>query len=145
LIQADKVQRVTVSASAIGSNVTAADRAGASTSVTVTGESVRPWSPVNLLATRESNGDLSLTWTRRSRMGLFWLDEVDVPLGEGSEQYRVTLLGDVATIEFTCAEPALTIAAADLATVGSGPAEVAIRQVGDWASSPPAQITINLP
>ncbi|MGE5100750.1 MAG: phage tail protein [Deltaproteobacteria bacterium] len=145
LIQANKVQRVALSASAIGSNVTAADRAGASVSVQVTGESVRPWSPVNLLATVESSGDVSLSWTRRSRTGLFWLDEVDVPLGENREQYRVTMLGALATVEFTCTEPALTIAATDVAAVGSGPAQVQLRQVGDWATSRAAQITINLP
>jgi len=78
LIQANAVQAVVLPASAIGSTVTASDRHSASASISVTGESVRPWKPVDLLAVVEPGGDISLSWTRRSRAGWFWLDEVDV-------------------------------------------------------------------
>ena len=145
LIEADKVQSVPLPFSAIGSTVTAADRASASTSIAVTGESVKPWTPVHLTAVINGNGTLSLSWTRRSRAGAFWLDAVDVPIGESREQYRVTLTGSSASAEFTCGEPVLTIGAAEVATLGSGPAQADVRQVGDWAVSRPAQLSINLP
>jgi len=56
----------------------------------------------------------------------------------------VTILGPLASAEFTCGEPALTIAASDLAAIGSGPAQVEVRQIGDFAASRPAQASINL-
>ena len=144
LLQGNMVRDVALPASAIGSTVTAADRDGASISAEVTGESVRPWTPVNLAAVIETEGDLSLTWTRRSRMGSAWLDGVDVPVGESREQYRVTLVGTLASLEFTCDEPALTIPAVSLAAIGPGAAQVEARQSGDWAASRPAQLTITL-
>ena len=46
--------------------------------------------------------------------------------------------------EYLDGEPALTIAASDLAAIGSGPAQVEVRQIGDFAASRPAQASINL-
>jgi hypothetical protein len=145
LIQANTVQNVPLPASAIGSTVTAADRAGASISIVVTGESVRPWTPIDLVPAFDAEGDLTLSWTRRSRAGSFWLDEVDVAIGESREQYRVTVIGPAASAEYTVGEPTLTIGAAELEALGSGPAGVEVRQIGDFAASRPAQVSINLP
>ncbi len=59
---------------------------------TAEGRGLRPLAPVHLRAKRQSNGDVRLSWVRRTRIdGDAW-DLVDVPLGETSEAYRVDLL-----------------------------------------------------
>jgi len=86
-----------------------------------------------------------LSWTRRSRAGFAWLDEIDAPVGESREQYRVTITATAASLELTVEEPRVTVAASDLATLGRGPTSVEVRQLGDWAASRPTQLTIDLP
>lgn len=127
-----------------GSAVSAAERNGSTTSVTFGAESVRPLTPVRLTAAMNSSGDLVLAWTRRSRTGFPWLDEVDAPIGEAREQFRVTLTGTSANLELTTEGPAVVVAAADIASLGSRSALIEVRQLGDWAASRPAQLTIDL-
>jgi hypothetical protein len=127
-----------------GSAVTAADRDGANASLTFGAESVRPLAPVMLTAAIEPSGDLRLQWIRRSRSGLPWLDEVDAPLGESREEYRVSIAGAGAALEFSTDAPELVVAASDVAALGAGPASIEVRQVGDWAASRPAELTIEL-
>jgi hypothetical protein len=57
----------------------------------------------------------------------------------------VTVVGPAASAEYTVGEPTLTIGAAELEALGSGPAGVEVRQIGDFAASRPAQVSINLP
>ncbi|MFK7842119.1 MAG: phage tail protein, partial [Sphingorhabdus sp.] len=45
------------------------------------GRALKPWSPVHPTWRFLAGGDLEIAWTRRSRAGLIWLDQVDVPLG----------------------------------------------------------------
>jgi hypothetical protein len=108
-------------------------------------EGLKPLSPVVLQADWQTNGDLWLNWTRRSRCGFAWIDEVDAPLGEAREEYRVKIVSSAATIEWPVEAPALMVAAADIASLGSGPATIKVRQVGDWAASHDAQASITLP
>jgi hypothetical protein len=110
--------------------------------VPVTGESLRPPSPVALKALSTGVGGLAITWTRRSRAGWSWVDGVDVPLGESRELYRLVLSGSAGSIEIEADEPEATIAAGELATVGTGAVSIEVRQIGDWAASRPAVLTI---
>ena len=110
----------------------------------LTAESLRPLSPVRVEATIQPNGDLAVGWVRRSRKGLAWIDEVDAPLGETREEYRVTLIGSAASLDLSTTRPALTIPANALAEAGTGPATIEVRQVGDWAVSRPAVVSISL-
>jgi hypothetical protein len=73
------------------------------------------------------------------------VDEIDAPLGESREQYRVTVTGPLGSIELLSDAPEATIPAADLARVGSGPATVEVRQIGDGAASRPAQCNVVIP
>jgi hypothetical protein len=144
VIQASALTPISLPVSSIGALVSGeANDAGASTQFA--GQSVRPLSPVQLQAAFQSNGDLLLSWTRRSRQGFAWVDGVDAPLGEMREQYRVDVSGMVASIELVAEEPSLTIAASDLAVVGAVSATIEVRQIGDLAVSMPARLTINLP
>jgi hypothetical protein len=90
-----------------------------SSRVTLSGETLKPPSPVFVQASWLSGGDLQLGWTRRSRQGWSWIDEIDAPIGEAREQYRVTVSGVTASLEVETGQPSLTIAAAMLAGVGT--------------------------
>jgi hypothetical protein len=84
-----------------------------------------------------------ISWTRRSRRGFAWIDGTDAPLGETREQYSVAISGSLGTVELTSVEPNLTVPAATAASVGPGLASIAVRQIGDFAASRPAELTIN--
>jgi hypothetical protein len=127
-----------------GAAITAAGPSGAAASVTFAAESIPPLQPDNLSAEVDAAGDLALEWTRRSRSGFAWLDEVDAPLGESREEYRVTLIGAAASLAFTSDQPSLIVAGSDLASIGAGAAAIEVHQLGDWAASRPAQINLNL-
>jgi hypothetical protein len=129
---------------AVGAAVEASGHGATSPSLQFGAESLRPPSPMNLTARREGNGDLFVSWTRRSRQGFAWVDQIDAPLGETVEQYRVEIIGAGTTVEFPSGQPSLTISQASLATVGAGPATIEVRQIGDFAASRPAQIQIIL-
>ncbi|HEX8512763.1 MAG TPA: phage tail protein [Allosphingosinicella sp.] len=108
---------------------------------TVTGEAMRPPAPVHLRADRLANGDLSLTWVRRSRSGWVWLSGSDTPLGEESERYRVTLSGGGSSTSVTVAAPDFVYSAADQAADGlTGPLIVEVVQLGASAPSRPASL-----
>ena len=127
-----------------GATVTVTDAKGSSTARSFGAESVKPLAPINLSAEVASNGDLVLGWIRRSRIAFAWVDEIDAPLGETREQYSVVISGVAASLERTAAEPSLVISASDLAALGSGTATIEVRQVGDWAASRAATLTIEL-
>lgn len=103
---------------------------------TATGYNLLPWAPVNITSNRGT--DLLLGWTRRDRINNGWGDDVDIPLNESIEQYRVDLLtnplylsGTIIASYFTNVE-SITITAAQItAAYGSSGAtvHVAIRQM----------------
>ncbi len=127
----------------VGSSV-GASIAGSSAFIVLTGESLRPLSPVGLWAELQSNGDLLISWTRRSRLGFAWVDGVDVPLGEATELYRVVIAGALTAIELSASEQNLTVPSPRVSPLGVGPATIEVQQIGDFAASRPVQITITL-
>jgi hypothetical protein len=120
---------------------------GAPSSATslVSGQSVRPPSPVQLRAMLAADGSLALSWIRRDRRGWSWVDDVDAPLSEGVERYIVAIEGPAGIIERDCVSAALVVSESDLGAIGTGAATVRVRQIGDWAASPPAEISITIP
>ncbi|KQZ14296.1 hypothetical protein ASD44_09595 [Mesorhizobium sp. Root554] len=79
-----------------------ADRLAASSAyiaqtVTLAAKARRPFAPVHLAAAFEPDGDIHLSWTRRSRIGGDSWEQVEVPLGETEERYEVEIL-DGATV-----------------------------------------------
>jgi hypothetical protein len=100
---------------------------------------MRPPSPVHLRAARRANGDLALSWVRRSRNGWVWLSGGDTPLGEETESYRLTLAGESFRRSLTVAAPAYLYTAAEQAADGlSGPLSFEVVQLGTSAASRPA-------
>lgn len=70
------------------------DQFSTSLSITAGRRGLRPLSPVHLRATRNENGDILASWVRRTRIdGDLW-EVQDVPLGEESEEYLVSILDD---------------------------------------------------
>ena len=147
LLAPQSVRPLLLPAAAVGATVNAAVRGAggtiiASAAMVLAGESLRPLSPIGLNATLSADGELSLRWTRRSRQGFAWIDEIDAPLGEAVERYRVTISGTLASVEIETGEPTLLLSPQQLAQAGPGRASVEVRQIGDAAASHPAQLTI---
>ncbi|MEH3046237.1 GTA baseplate fiber-binding domain-containing protein [Sphingomonas adhaesiva] len=103
---------------------------------TLTGVSVAPPSPVRLRGARRADGTVALSWTRRSRLGWYWRDGAEVPLGEESERYLVTIEDGGAVRTIATGTPDLIVA------VGSAPVVVSVRQQGNVAASAAAMLTI---
>jgi hypothetical protein len=107
----------------------------AATSAILSGASVLPPTPVHLVVAPDIPD--TLRWIRRSRAGWRWIDGVDAPLGEGSEQYSVTIThGDGSVRTITGDTPSVAILAEDRTATAT------VRQVGTLGLSPPSQIII---
>jgi hypothetical protein len=80
---------------------------------------------------------------RRSRIGWTWASGRDVPLGEESEAYRVTLTGAAGGGRTaTVGTPSFFYPAADQAADGvSGTLSAEVVQLGTYAPSRPARLT----
>jgi hypothetical protein len=95
------------------------------------GLSARPWSPAHLRV-RPQAGDAVVTWVRRARLaGDGW--DVEVPLGEEREVYRVEILDGqavVRTVEASAPTFTYTAAqrAADFPSGPTGPLAVRVAQ-----------------
>jgi hypothetical protein len=107
-------------------------------------EGLRPLSPVHLNVAKTSGGGLHLNWVRRSRYAWVWRDEIEAPLGEAQELYRVSISSDAGSVKIDCSTASLSLLPEALKALGSGPATVAVQQIGDRAVSRPvaAQITL---
>jgi hypothetical protein len=104
---------------------------------------MRPPSPVDLLANVAADGGLSVTWTRRSRLGWMWPAGSELPLGESSERYRITVQGSPGTMTFEALAPQIEIPP-DALTGMTGIATISVVQVGDFAESRPAAVSVTL-
>jgi hypothetical protein len=144
LIRAAGLQSVMLPAWSIGATVTGTTMGGNGSSISFGADSLRPPSPINLAVERQSGGDLLIGWTRRSRQGFAWVDGTDAPLGEAREQYSVTIIGSLATIELTSDQSSLVVPGPTVASVSAGSASIEVRQIGDFAASHPAQLVIDL-
>ncbi|MGI9400420.1 MAG: hypothetical protein ACR2O0_04120 [Rhizobiaceae bacterium] len=56
--------------------------------------SKRPYSPVHLSAKLQQNGDIVISWFRRSRISADSWDTADIPLGETEEKYHIEIFDD---------------------------------------------------
>src|SRR5690606_5812234 len=89
-------------------------------SVTIMGKGLRPLSPVHVRAEWQDDGDIHLSWIRRTRVGGDAWGPADVPLGEETEAYEVEILdgsgGDVVRTVTGLGAPAWLYTATDQAT-----------------------------
>lgn len=90
-----------------------------------TGEALRPWAPVHPVALADDDGDLLVTWQRRTRRSYRYDgDSPTVPLGEATEAYRVRVYDGATLVRTaTATEPAYLYTAAELAADGFAPGD----------------------
>lgn len=149
LVDARALKGITASAAAIGSTMTVTaygpgnDGQEPVVSRIVQGEAARPLSPAQLRVTVRTDGALELGWEYRSRRGFAWIDAVDVPVDPDFSGYRINVARAAGMTEFSVTEPALLVSAAELASLGSGPVTISVRQAGAIGLSRPAVIIIN--
>lgn len=110
-----------------------------STTFATAGVGRRPFEPVHLVAAWQDNGDIELTWVRRSRVdGDSWVVE-EIPLGEDSEEYRleITQPGSPATVVRSASPTAtaFTYTAAMQTTDFGSPVTSLSWQVAQWNGS----------
>lgn len=150
LLATGSVRPITLPPGATGTLVTVTahglgDGAGTSVGKVGKGEGLRPPSPVHFKARITDAGDVEASWARRSRHGWSWNDEVDAPVGESREAYRVRVQSGTESFEIETATPSLLIESALIAPFAPGQVTVSVVQVGDFAVSRPVetQLTIN--
>ncbi len=101
------------------------------------GRALKPWSPVHPYSTFRNDGDLEIGWTRRSRAGLIWPDNVEIPLAEEVEKYRVWIGNEIVD------EPHVPVTVVSAATVQAyrdvsvSSLLVEVRQIGRHNVSDP--------
>ena len=84
----------------------------------ITGVALRPYAPADIKLIALSNGDLQITWKRRTRYnGEIWNNSGIVPLNEASESYLVNVAGLITNA--TSPSPSVLITAATLAAAGT--------------------------
>lgn len=116
---------------------------GVAASRTIGTEGLRPPSPVHLGAIETLEGDLAISWVRRSRRGWTWTDGADTPLGEEAERYRLTLAGAGFSRTVETTTPAWLYLAAARAADGPGPLTLSVVQAGSFAASRPVSLTLD--
>lgn len=60
---------------------------------------LKPLAPAHLRANQDGQGGYKLRWTRRSRIGGDDFEAPEISLGETSENYRITLIGESKSLE----------------------------------------------
>lgn len=90
---------------------------------------LKPYAPVHVGGGRDADGNLTINWTRRTRISGEWRNGVDVPLGESNESYQVEILdGPTVVRTIGTMTPTATYSAAEqTADFGSPQASVSIR------------------
>ena len=107
------------------------------------GLALRPLAPARGRLRPDGAGGLLAGWTRRSRADSGWRDGGDLPLGEAREAWRIEIVPPVPGAgPWETADAALAIDAATVAAMPAG-RSLQIRQVGDFALSPPLFIALS--
>ncbi len=115
----------------------------------VRGVGLRPYAPVQARLLRQDNGDLLLTWIRRTRLNGDAWEQDEVPLAEEREAYAVEILnGSALQRSREVTEPRLTYTAAEQATDFGAPVtrlSVAIHQLSAaYGRGPALRTTLQL-
>ncbi|RJY09682.1 phage tail protein [Aurantiacibacter aquimixticola] len=112
--------------------------------IALSGASRRPLTPVHPRADIESDGGLTLGWTRRARGAWRWPDGVEVPLVEQTESYEVGLGSiEAPRLLWQSDRPSLRIDAATLTQLRADHSgqQLWVRQIGTHARSHPLALT----
>ncbi len=107
------------------------------------GVGLRPYAPVHLRAQKVANGDLRVSWIRRTRLGGDRWDIPDVPLSEEAERYLVRVrVGGTVLYEVTTHSPEWVWPVADQV---SGEIELHVAQIsGEYGAGRVARLEYQL-
>lgn len=91
-------------------------------SLTWQASNLKPLSVVNVAGSRDGSNNLTITWTRRTRIGGEWQDLIDVPLSEASEAYEVDVIVSSAVVRtISATTPTASYSAANQTSDGITP------------------------
>jgi hypothetical protein len=112
--------------------VTIGSTLGATTAqdFTYSAKSLKPYAPVHIVGSRNTAGDLTINWKRRTRIGGDWRDGVDVPLSEESERYELEIMSGATlkrTITGLTSPTTIYTAAQQVTDFGSAQSSVSVR------------------
>ncbi|MBP7002260.1 glycoside hydrolase TIM-barrel-like domain-containing protein [Amaricoccus sp.] len=111
------------------------------------GVGLRPYRPAHLRVTRVSNGDVEISWVRRTRIdGDSW-EGAEAPIGEDREVYNILLVSDGRTVREAWPsaprfiyDQSMQVADGNLATIN-----LAVAQVSDrFGPGPYARLSVRL-
>jgi hypothetical protein len=108
-------------------------------SFTNLGARLKPYAPVLIGGGSDADGNLTINWTRRTRISGEWKDGLEVPLGEASEAYEVEIMdATFSTVKRTISgltSPTAIYSAADLAADGIASGDPVYIQVYQLSST----------
>lgn len=99
----------------------------------IEGITVRPYAPAHLRAKSIENGNIEITWIRRTRsVGDYWC-AAEVPLGEVEQKYRASFyVGNEVVRTVVCSEPMYTYSQVEQIADGVfGTLEVGVAQISE--------------
>jgi hypothetical protein len=62
------------------------------------GVAFKPYSPVHITGMRDGSNNLTIHWIRRTRIGGYWQDFVDIPLNETTEAYEIDVMNGTSVV-----------------------------------------------
>ena len=96
LLDSSTIKPETLNLSDIGKEITYkygyANTEGTEIKFTATGRGYKPYSPCHITGSRDSSGNLTINWIRRTRIGGEWQDNIDALLSETNEAYEVDIV-----------------------------------------------------
>lgn len=95
------------------------------------GNGLRPYAPAHLRAEMQTNGTVSTSWIRRSRIGADSWELPEIPLGEETEAYQLEVLSAGTSVDrFTLREPRWEMSSAYISSHAlSGVVELRVAQI----------------
>jgi hypothetical protein len=102
---------------------------GEQSTIVISGQSLKPFTPVHVRAIRQPSNAIALQWVRRARIEGGWRDFIEIPLLEESEVYDVAIMsGSLVLRSWRVTTPNLSYSAADqVADYGSLPTAINVR------------------
>ncbi|MEM7176583.1 MAG: hypothetical protein AAF503_02660 [Pseudomonadota bacterium] len=115
-------------------------------SATFRGTALRPFAPARISLSGQLGADIMIGWIRQTRIGGDNWEQVEVPLGEAQEAYRLRILSGGAVLrETTQSGPSFTYTAAMQVADGvSAGDEITVAQLSNaYGYGPEKRITID--
>lgn len=117
-----------------GVSIGASFATGVSIPFTGRGMALKPFSPVDIAARYQTDGDILITWTRRDKLGRTLMDGVDIPNSEATLAFQVDVLS------FDSEATVLrTLAVTDVQALYT-----AAQIMDDFGSSAPTELRVNI-